>query len=85
MCLPHWASIENDVFMGTLSEAIDNIDASVLDMDDTSSCTEIELDPLGHELEADETQPTLLYPSVKIKSSEPLPSILPGVEDQVPR
>lgn len=88
--VPHWASIEHE----------DNLPgcASVLDMDDTSSCAEIELDPPSHhQLGVDKTQsePTpLLSPSAQIGSSKSLPSTLdrilsasndPGPNDQIPR
>jgi hypothetical protein len=90
--VPHWTSIEHE----------DNSNppgcASVLDMDDTSSCAEIELDPPSHhQLRVDKTQsePTpLLSPLVEISSSKSLPSTLdrnlsasndPGPNDQIPR
>jgi hypothetical protein len=87
MWLPHWTSIEHE----------DNLPgcASVLDMDDTSSCAEIELDPPSHHqsgVDKTQSEPTpLLNPSAEIGSPKSLPSTLDILSasnhsnDQIPR
>jgi hypothetical protein len=76
--LPHWNCIEDDLIV-----------ASVLDMDDTSSCAEGDLDPSPHHDSEgeDKSQPdsTLmpLYPPSEINSLEPIPSVIPGADDRM--
>jgi hypothetical protein len=76
--LPHWNCIEDDLLV-----------ASVLDMDDTSSCAEGDLDPSSrHDLGMeDKSQPnsTLMpfYPLLEINSLEPFPSVVPDADDHM--
>jgi hypothetical protein len=78
MSLPHWNCIEDILLV-----------ASVLDMDDTSSCAEGDLDSFSHHDSGgeDKSQPdsTLmpLYPPSEINGLEPIPSVIPGADDHM--
>ncbi|KAG2049173.1 hypothetical protein BDR06DRAFT_1012422 [Suillus hirtellus] len=78
IALPHWNCIEDDLLV-----------ALVLDMDDTSSCVESDLDPSSHHDSGGEnkSQPdsTLmpLHPLSEINSLKPTPSVFPGTDDHM--